>query len=98
MSITSSVANGAVIVTESTRVEYRAAAKARKKAEERATCGDAVRGHPFRAGGWRRADSAGVRRFWCGGVTILAHRTRVPAAVSGSVAHSYWHSALPSAR
>ncbi|EGT5661406.1 hypothetical protein AGJ34_04145 [Cronobacter dublinensis subsp. dublinensis] len=89
MSITSSVANGAVIVTESTRVEYRAAAKARKKAEKRAAWGNVARGHLFRAGGWRRADSARVRRLWCGGVTILSHRTRAPAAVSGSVALSY---------
>ncbi|CCK13023.1 FIG00554939: hypothetical protein [Cronobacter sakazakii 680] len=35
MSITSSVANGAVIVPESTRVEYRAAVKARKNDDKR---------------------------------------------------------------
>lgn len=50
MSITSSVANGAVIVPESTRVEYRAAAKARKKADEIAAYGGAMYGHEFRAG------------------------------------------------
>jgi len=36
------VANGAVIVPESTRVEYRAAAKARKKADEIAAYGEAM--------------------------------------------------------
>ncbi|NCH58075.1 hypothetical protein EHJ10_04470 [Cronobacter dublinensis] len=54
MSITSSVANGAVIVTESTRLEYRAAAKARKKAEKRAACGNVARG-------WPRAPAEGFR-------------------------------------
>ncbi|NCH82372.1 hypothetical protein EHI87_01835 [Cronobacter malonaticus] len=62
MSITSSVANGAVIVPESTRVEYRAAVKARKKAEERATCGEAGYGYEFRACSGRWACSARRRR------------------------------------
>nr|EGT4378177.1 hypothetical protein [Cronobacter dublinensis] len=60
MSITSSVANGAVIVTESTRVEYRAAVKARKKEGERAAYGEVLSGHDKTLIAHIRPGSAGV--------------------------------------